>query len=155
MRRPTQKQKTELAFRACLDLIDTADWLKREMRAPLEAFDMTMMDFRLMEMLYREGALTAPDVARKIGRPRQDVQVITARLEERGWVGRRMASLPPVEFERAHVPKAEQDGREGRQVGVVGLTASGKRLMGNALPRHARMVRALMRVLDAREKESI
>jgi len=155
MRRPTQKQRTELAFRAYLDLIDTADWLKREMRAPLDAFDMTMMDFRLMEMLYREGALTAPDIARRIGRPRQDVQVITARLEERGWVGRRMVSLPPVEFERAHVAKAEQEGREGRRVGVVGLTASGKRLMGNALPRHARMVRALMRVLDAREKESI
>jgi len=64
-------------------------------------------------------------------------------------------SLPPVEFERAHVAKAEQEGREGRRVGVVGLTASGKRLMGNALPRHASVVRALMRVLDAREKESI
>lgn len=155
MRRPTQKQRTELAFRAFLDLIDTADWLKREMRAPLDAFDMTMMDFRLMEMLYREGALTAPDIARRLGRPRQDVRVIVARLEERGWLGRRTASLPPVEFERAHVSKAEQEGREGRRVGVVGLTASGKRLIGNALPRHARMVRSLMRVLEARERESI
>jgi DNA-binding MarR family transcriptional regulator len=155
MRRPTHKQQTERAFRAYLDLIDTADWLKREMRAPLEAFDMTMIEFRLMEMLYREGALTAPDVARRIGRPRQDVQVIIGRLQERGWLGCTTVSLPPVEFERAHVPKAEQDGREGRKVGVVGLTASGKKLMGTVLPRHAKLVRAMMCVLDAREKDSI
>jgi hypothetical protein len=39
-----------------------------------------MQDFRLLEMLYREGALTMPDVARKLGRVRQDVHVIAARL---------------------------------------------------------------------------
>jgi hypothetical protein len=40
--RVTQKERTQRAFRAYLDLIDTADWLKREMRVPLESFDMTM-----------------------------------------------------------------------------------------------------------------
>jgi len=155
MRRLTQRQKTERAFRAYLDLIDTADWLKREMRAPLEAFDMTMMDFRLMEMLYRESALTAPDIAARIGRPRQDVQVIVARLQKRGWVERKMASLAPVEFERARLPKARQDGRRGRKVAVVELTASGRKLMGTVLPRHAKLVRAMMCVLDGREKDSI
>jgi len=92
--RVTQKERTQRAFRAYLDLIDTADWLKREMRVPLESFDMTMQDFRLLEMLYREGALTMPDVARKLGRVRQDVHVIVARLQERGWVGRMMVALP-------------------------------------------------------------
>jgi DNA-binding MarR family transcriptional regulator len=153
--RPTQRERRQRAFRAYLDLIDTADWLKREMRAPLDAFDLTMQDFRVMEMLYGDGALTTPDIARRIGRLRQNVEVITARLQERGWVGRKMVSLPPVEFERAHVSKAEQEGREGRRVSVVGLTASGKKLMGTVLPRHAKVVRALMRVLDAREQDSI
>ncbi len=51
--RPTQKEKTQRAFRAYLDLMDTADWLKSELRAPLEAFDLTMPGFRLLEMLYK------------------------------------------------------------------------------------------------------
>ncbi len=56
----TQKEKTLLAFRAYLDLLDTAEWLRGYMRAPLESFDLTMGGFRLLELLYREGALTIP-----------------------------------------------------------------------------------------------
>jgi DNA-binding MarR family transcriptional regulator len=96
-----------------------------------------------------------PDVARKLGRVRQDVHVIVVRLQERGWVGRMIVALPAVEFERAHVAKSEAEGREGPRVGVVALTRSGKRMIGNVLPRHTKMVKALMRVLDAREQESI
>jgi MarR family transcriptional regulator, 2-MHQ and catechol-resistance regulon repressor len=153
--RVTQKERTQRAFRAYLDLIDTADWLKREMRVPLESFDMTMQDFRLLEMLYREGALTMPDVGRRLGRVRQDVRVIVARLQERGWVGRMMVALPAVELERAHVAKSEAEQREGPRVGVVALTRSGKKMIANVFPRHTKMVKALMRVLDAREQESI
>jgi hypothetical protein len=49
----TQKEKTLLAFRAYLDLLDTAEWLRGYMRAPLESFDLTMGGFRLLELLYR------------------------------------------------------------------------------------------------------
>lgn len=153
--RVTQKERTQRAFRAYLDLIDTADWLKRTMRRPLESFDMTMQDFRLLEMFYREGALTMPDVGRRLGRVRQDVRVIVARLQERGWVGRMIVALPAVAFERAHVAKGEAEGREGPRVGVVALTKSGKKMIGNVLPSHAKVVKALMVVLDAREQESI
>jgi hypothetical protein len=45
--------------------MDTADWLKSELCAPLEAFDLTMAGFRLLEMLYREGAVTVPDAAKR------------------------------------------------------------------------------------------
>jgi MarR family 2-MHQ and catechol resistance regulon transcriptional repressor len=153
--RVTQEERTQRAFRAYLDLIDTADWLKRTMRVPLESFDMTMQDFRLLEMLYREGALTMPDVGRRLGRVRQDVRVIVARLQERGWVGRMMVALPAVQFERAHVAKSEAEEREGPRVGVVALTRSGKKMIGNVFPKHAKVVKALMVVLDAREQESI
>jgi|ERR1039458_4538835 hypothetical protein len=53
--RPTQKEKTQRAFRGYLDLIDTAEWMLGRMRGQLESFDLTM-GFRLLEMLYREGA---------------------------------------------------------------------------------------------------
>jgi MarR family transcriptional regulator, 2-MHQ and catechol-resistance regulon repressor len=155
-RRPTHQENTQRAFRVYLELIETADWLRREMRAPLEAFDLTMLEFRVLEMLYREGALTAPQIGARIGRPRQSVDVLTARLQGRGWVGRMIMNLPPVPREDAHLRKADQDTeRQGRRLSVVGLTASGKKFMGNVLPRHAKVVKALMRAIDAREKDSI
>ncbi len=41
------------------------------------------------------------------------------------------------------------------RVGVISLTPLGKKFIGNVLPRHAKMVKALMRVLEGREKESL
>ena len=123
--------------------------LKREMRAPLDFFDLTFEGFRVLEMLYREGALTVPDVGRRTGHKRQNMQVILRRLEEPGWVGRTEVRLPAVEFERGHLPKAKREDHEGRMVHAVGLTARGKKFIGNVLPRHAKVVKALMRALDA------
>jgi DNA-binding MarR family transcriptional regulator len=154
-RQPTQKQKTQRAFRAYLDLIDTATWLKREMRAPLDFFDLTFEGFRVLEMLYREGALTVPDVGRRTAHKRQNMHIILRRLEEPGWVRLAEVRLPAVEFERSHLPKAKKEEQEGRLVHVVGLTARGKKFIGNVLPRHAKVVKALMRALDAREQDSI
>jgi hypothetical protein len=53
---PRHREKTQRAMQAYLDLIDTADWLRGELRVPLESFDLTMGEFRLLEMLNREGA---------------------------------------------------------------------------------------------------
>ena len=64
-RQPSQRDKTQRALRTYLDLIDTATWLKHEMRAPLDFFDLTFEGFRVLEMLYREGALTVPEVGRR------------------------------------------------------------------------------------------
>jgi len=155
-RRPTQKEKTQRAFRVYLDLLDTAEWLKGYMRGPLEAFDLTMGGFRLLELLYREGALTVTMAADKRGCKRQNIDAIVAQLEERRWVGRMIATLPPVEFKESHLPKSERGKpREGRRVAVVGLTRLGKKVIGNVFPRHAKLVKALMRVLDGREQESL
>ena len=38
---------------------------------------------------------------------------------------------------------------------MVGLSKAGKKFIGSVLPRHAKMVKALMRVLDGREQEWI
>jgi DNA-binding MarR family transcriptional regulator len=154
--RPTPKEKTQKAFRAYLDLMDTADWLKAELHAPLEAFDLTMPGFRLLELLNREGAQRVVDVAEKSGVRRQTMDGVIARLEGRNWVRRAMVTLPPVEFKRSHLSKGKQDGtRSGRRTQVVGLTALGKRFMKDVLPRHSKMVKSLLRVLDAREQDTL
>jgi MarR family transcriptional regulator, 2-MHQ and catechol-resistance regulon repressor len=152
----SHKEKTRRAFRAYMDLLDTAEWLKGELRGPLMSFDLTMGEFRVLELLYREGALFVQDIARRRRLRRQSMDAVVARLAERGWVQRKIVTLPPVEFERAHLAKSTRnERREGRRVSVVGLTKSGKKFMGNVLPSHSKLVKALLRVLNATEQDSL
>jgi MarR family transcriptional regulator, 2-MHQ and catechol-resistance regulon repressor len=153
---PTHKEKTQRAMQAYMDLIDTADWLRGELRVPLEFFGLTMGELRLLEMLNREGALFVPDVVRRRNTKRQNMKAMIKQLEERGWVGRMMVALPSVEFEKSHWPKPKRgEKREGRQVSVVGLTASGKKFIREVLPRHSKLVKSLFRALDSREQISL
>jgi len=154
--RPTQKEKTRRAFRAYVDLIDTAEWMKGELRGQLESFDLTMGGFRVLELLYREGPLAMSYAAEKRLCNRQNLDVIVKRLEERGWVERALVKLPPAEIKPSHLPKATRGKkREGRRIGYMRLTAQGEKFVGWVLPKHAKVVKSLMRVLDAREKESL
>lgn len=153
---PTQREKTQRAFRAYLDLIDTADWLKAELRGQLESFDVTMGGFRLLEMLYSEGAMTLPVAARRRACTRQNLGFVIKALEERGWVGQGVRRLPAAEVKESRLSKVRRGvQREGTRVTVIGLTARGKKFVGTALPRHAKVVKALMRALDGREQESL
>ncbi|HEX4073758.1 MAG TPA: MarR family transcriptional regulator [Candidatus Acidoferrales bacterium] len=152
----TPREKTQRAFRAYVDLMDAGDWIKGELRGPLMSFDLAMGEFRLLELLYREGALFVSDIARKRGVHRAGVEVTIARLARRGWVGQRVVALPPVEPERAHLAKSRRgERREGRRIRAIGLTKSGKKFIGNVLPSHSKVVKAMMRALDGREQETL
>jgi len=155
-RQPTHKEKTLRAFGAYLDLLDTAEWVERELRGPLASFDLTMAGFRLLEMLYREEIVTVADAARRRGALRQTMDVIVARLVERGWVRRALIALPPVDPAGSHLAKSKRGERRlGVRVSVVRLTPAGKKLVRNMLPSHSKVVKALMRVLNAREQNSL
>jgi len=143
---PTQRQKTQRAYRAYVDLIDTAKWIENELRGPLWTHDLTMGEFRLLELLYREGALTLSDVIRKRQVKRQNIMVVVKRLRKRGWVERVDVTLPPVPGSQKKV---------GRWASVVGLTKPGKRFVGNILPTHSKLVKALMRAIDGRQQETL
>jgi DNA-binding MarR family transcriptional regulator len=151
-----QKEKTRRAFRAYFDLIDTADWLKNELRGQLESFDVTYSGLRVLEMLYREGRMAMGDVARARQCNRQNMDVIVTRLEERGWVRRALFRLPPVEIKESLIPRARRgQPRLGRRIAVVKLTPAGEKFVGNILPRHAKVVKAFMRALMGREQLSL
>lgn len=153
---PTQKEKTQKAFRAYLELLDTADWIRAELRPQLEAFDLTMAGFRLLEMLYREGPVSKPMAADRFRFKRQNLNVIVAGLQQRGWVQVTVTMYPLAEVKETGASKARvRNPRDGQRVGVISLTPLGKKFIGNVLPRHAKMVKALMRVLEGREKESL
>jgi DNA-binding MarR family transcriptional regulator len=155
-RQPTQKEKTERAFRAYLDLLDAEERVKAELRGPLELVGLTVEGFRLMETLDREGALPLADVARTRGRDREATYDVIARLEKHGWVRRAFVKLPPVEFKLAHLPRSMKDEpREGRRMTVVGLTAPGKKFIGDVLRRYSKVVKSIMRGINSREQESL
>ena len=82
----------------------------------------------------------------------QNVDAIAVRLEERGWVRREVSELPPVEIKESHIAKARRgEPRRGRSVVLLQLTPGGEKFMGGVFPRHAKVIKALMRTLDGRE----
>jgi len=153
---PTHREKTQRAMQAYLDVIDTAEWLKGELRAPLDSFDLTFREFRLLELLSRKGPLTVRDAARERNSSRQNLKKASRHLERRGWVRRVVVTLPPAPFEESHKAKSKKDEkRKGRRVGVITLTPSGKRFVRDVMPNNSKMMKALMRVLDSREQLSL
>jgi len=151
--RPTHADKTKRAFQAYLDLLDAGEWFKAHLRAPLESFDLTMEGFRLLVVLYQEGALPMADVARRRRCSLQNMHRLVARLEARRWVGRRIVTLPPAEIPESRLPVARRGKqRKGQKIAVVGLTKPGKRFIGEVLPSHSKMVKALMTAISARQQ---
>jgi DNA-binding MarR family transcriptional regulator len=153
---PSQKEKTVRAFQAFLNVMDTAEWFKNELRGPLESFDLTMPGFRVLEMLYREGALPVPDVARRRLCTRQNIYFVIESLEGRGWVRQMVVKVPAAVVKESRISRLRRGiQRDGPRVAVVGLTKKGKEFVGNVVPRHVKVVKALMRALDGREQESL
>lgn len=156
MKRTTAREKAERAFRAYLELLDTAQWFEGQMRMPLESFDLTMGGFRVLELLHREGAQPIADAARKRMSARQNLDLVIDKLEAEGWVRRGMVRLPPVEMRASRLPKSKR-GRErrGRRMLVIGLTREGKKFAGEVMRRQSKMVKALMRAIDGRQQETL
>lgn len=150
-RRPTQREKTQRAWGAYLDLVDTADWIRRELRGPLEVFGLTMEEFRLLAMLYRDGPVTISMAAEKRERNRQNMHLTIRSAEEFGWVRRQIVRLRRGKTKESRVPQG-RPGRLGWRVGVVSLTPQGEKLIGSVLPKQAKLVKAWMRALDGREQ---
>ncbi len=153
---PTREERSDRAFRGYMELLEAANWLRAELRLPLEAFEVTMREFQLLYLLHREGALPVAEVGRRQRSEHHNMVHLIARLEARGWLRRAVVRLPPVEWKRAHLAKSKRnEERRGRRMTVVGMSAEGKRLVRRMLPRHSKYVHALMRALDAREQDSL
>jgi MarR family 2-MHQ and catechol resistance regulon transcriptional repressor len=155
-RRHTHKTRTLRAYGAYLDLLHAAEWMGGWMRGQLETFDVTMGGFLLLEMVYRGGAMSKGEIGGRLQCTRQNVDAIVERLEENGWVRREVVSLPPAEIRLSHINKAKRDlPRRGPRIGLVQLTPLGEKFIGFVFPKHAKVVKALMRVLDGREQETL
>jgi len=148
--------KTLRAFRAHLELQLTADWIRKDMRGQLGSFDMTLAGFRVLEMLYREGPTHMSAAAKKLECERQNLNVVVQTLERRGFVRRVSETLPLVDNKRNRALKAMGDTEQrGRGVTRLRLTHAGRKFIATLFPRHAKVVKALMRALHGREQETL
>ena len=154
--RLTQREKTLRAFRVYLDLLDTAEWMKGELRSQLDCFDMTFAGFRVMELLYREGPVGLADAARARRGNRQNLLVVVAKLERNGWVHQGLVRLRPVRIKKSQLPKAIRGKpRAGRRIAMISLTPAGEKFLGIFLPKHAKMVKSFLRALKGSEQETL
>lgn len=156
-RRPTQKEKTLRAFSAYLEVLDTAAFLKSWLAGPLASMDLTMQGFRLLVMLYRDGPTPMTEAARQMRFPRQNLEFVLRRLEQRGWVCRENVRTPAGTKRTPEEKKRRRTGlrRWAWQFSAIRLTAQGEKFVAQVFPRHAKVVKALMRALDGREQETL
>jgi DNA-binding MarR family transcriptional regulator len=154
--RPTQFGKTQRAFSTYTTLVDTAEWMRWQMRGQLEMYGLSMGGFRLLEMLCREGATSIVEAAQKRECSRHNMEEIVASLEKREFVRRKVVTLAPAEVRETKLAKAKRgQPREGRRMLMVEATRAGRKLLKVVLPGHAKVVKALMRVLDGREQDTL
>ncbi len=142
---PTLEERSERAFRGYMELLEAADWLRAELRLPLELFEVTMGEFRLLYLLHREGALPITEISRRRRSEWNSTVELIGRLEGRGWVRRAVATLPPVEWKRAHLAKSRRnEERRGRRMGVVGTNGGREAVRpAHAAPAHEVRPRAV------------
>lgn len=148
--------KTLRSYRAYLDLVETAEWIQVMLRAEIERFGLTPGGFRVLDLLFREGPMRLSALAKKRHCQRQNVEVIVDGLEARGWVSREIAVLPPVETRATRLAKNKR-GRapQGRRIGIVRLTPEGDSFLVDFYPSYTKLVKALLRILDGREQETL
>ena len=148
--------KTSRAFRAYINLMDAADWLRGEMSGQLATFDLTMMQFRVLEALDREGPQYQQLLSVKFRRSKQSVGLVLERLKKLGAVRRDWCRLPATS-DRVELGFEKGAGKnwQGRRISLVTITPAGKKLIGGVIQKHKKVVKAWMRALDAREQVTL
>jgi hypothetical protein len=149
--RKTQGQWRELGFQAFLALLDAADWVKRHLRGQMDMFDISQDGLRFLEMLSREGHMTIRELAAKRHCTKQSAAHLVEGMKKRGWVEYEVEILP----KRTGLPAPGERRLKGWRVGHIRLSASGKKFVGEVLPRHIKVVLAFMRTLEWREQQML
>ncbi|HKV47232.1 MAG TPA: hypothetical protein VJN69_04020 [Candidatus Acidoferrales bacterium] len=154
--RPTQKARKLKAFRVYLDLLETAEAVRRVLDGQMATFGMTLEEFRFLEMLYHAGSMTTDEATKQRICTRQNIARIAGALAERGLVNRDVIELPLAEIDE-HKLEVKRRGlpRRGKRVSEIRLTPAGENLIGQVLPRHMKMVLAVLRTLSWHEQQTL
>lgn len=154
----SRRDKTSRAYVTYLDLLEAAEYLRGEMSRQLAMFNLTTMQYRVLETLYRHGPQFQAPLSEKFRCSKQNVARVIEALERTGYVRRRASSLAPTSEKGWVNPKgaARMNRPEmGRRIQLVRLTRVGKEVMKQVFPKRAKVVKAEMSVLDGREQKTL
>jgi len=146
----TQREKSERAFDAYLDLLDAADCMRTRVYDQLANFDLTMRGFRVLELLARQGPTLLVVIAQTYQWKRQNLDVVVTSLAEDGWVEAKRLSVAELEALGVEVPEGD-----GRPLTLLSLTEEGAVRAARFLPRHKKLIKAHMRALEGREQRTL
>jgi len=137
--------------------MDAADWLRGEMSDQLATFDLTMMQFRVMEALFRGGPQYQQLLSQRFDCSKQNIARVLKRLLKAGAVRSDRCRLPSRPTEGAAREAWKRAGLrwQGRWISLLTLTPKGKRFIARVIGKHKKVVKAWMRVLDAREQQTL
>lgn len=142
--------RTERAFQAYLDLLDAADYMRARVYGQLAMNGLTMRGLRVLELLHGQGPMLSVAVAKRHGWKRQNLDVVVKGLAESGWVDGKRMTVPELEALGVDIPEGD-----GRPLTLLKLTEEGSAFAARFLPRHAKVVKAYMLALDAREHRTL
>lgn len=149
-------EKTQQAFQAYLELLDTGNWIRFQVEEQLGRFDLNVEEFRFLELLHREGPMTTTAIAERRWSRRQSVLGMASRLEESGWIVQEATRLPAAEIDENRLMKSLRGRpRLGRKAVRIRLTKEGERLMRRVIPRHAKLVYALMLAVSVYQVDAL
>ncbi|MFZ3201344.1 MAG: MarR family transcriptional regulator [Candidatus Acidiferrales bacterium] len=140
-------RKGEVAYAAYKELMSAAEKMRYETGRQLANFELGTSEFQVLEMVYHEGPKHKRAIAERLGFSDQACGWVIARLEAEGWVRRSEGSLPPAEGPRAK--------GVGRRIVLVNLTEEGEKLIANVFPKHVKLIRSELRVLQGREQVTL
>lgn len=158
MKRIDERGKTRRAYAAYEDLLDAADTLSQKMSRQLRTWNLTIIQYRVLETIYREGGQYQEELSRRFKRPKQNVASVIRTLQECGLVKREDANLPPAPpegQENSNGGSAKRRYEHGRRIMKLRLTPQGEELFAHVFPRHAKVVKAELRCLHGQEQETL
>lgn len=141
--------KTVRAFAAYLDLCEAAEYLTEQMSRQLAMFNLSTFQFRLLATLLHNGPQYEKAIGHQFHCSRQNVSKVVDSLVRMGCVHTSRSAR--VRRIRAGVLSERPD----RRILLVRLTPKGEGLIRYVFPKHAKLVKAEMKVLDGRHQETL
>ncbi|MBW4521935.1 MAG: MarR family transcriptional regulator [Scytolyngbya sp. HA4215-MV1] len=135
----THHQGTEQEVRAldaCIKLVRAAESVSSQIHHHLEAVNLTVSQFGVLEALWHLGTLSQSDLAHKLLRSGGNMTLVIDNLEKRQLVRR------------------DRQSRDRRVVQVC-LTDAGTQLIQEIFPRHVAAIVQTMNILTATEQEEL
>jgi MarR family 2-MHQ and catechol resistance regulon transcriptional repressor len=131
----TDSPDQERALKLLVVLSRASAAVQAHLQASVAEFDLTLMEFGILEALYHRGDMLLGELQRKILVSSGGVTYLVDRLEKRGLVARR-------------------DCPEDRRARFAVLTPEGEALISRVFPEHARCIERALAGLGPEEQET-